>query len=242
MRLLIALFCILSLPICVADNTTHFRSGEQQVHLLELYTSEGCSSCPPAEAWLGNLLEHPDLWSRVVPVAFHVDYWNYLGWKDPFSSPQHSQRQRQYRAQGGVKAVYTPGFILGGEEWRSWFWSRNLKLPAEQAGNLSVSLDGKHLSARYQQRNEDDQWLELHVALLGFDLTTQVPAGENRGRTLTHQFVVLDLVSHLSSTGRWVFDWPESTRPGKTALAAWVTYPDRLQPLQATGGWLKQTP
>ena len=75
---------------------TKFTSGAQQVAILELYTSEGCSSCPPAESWLNNLKASPDLWKHFVPVAFHVDYWNSLGWTDRWSSPEFSERQRDY--------------------------------------------------------------------------------------------------------------------------------------------------
>src|SRR5437868_3719162 len=71
-----------------------FQSGEDQTVLLELYTSEGCSSCPPAEQWMTQLKNAPGLWKSFVPVAFHVDYWDYLGWKDVLSSPNYSQRQR----------------------------------------------------------------------------------------------------------------------------------------------------
>ena len=73
-----------------------FQSPERQVALVELYTSEGCSSCPPAESWLSGLKEKPGLWSEFVPVAFHVDYWNYLGWRDKWSSKEYSDRQRDY--------------------------------------------------------------------------------------------------------------------------------------------------
>ena len=70
----------------LAENSARFESGPTQVNLLELYTSEGCSSCPPAEAWLSEFSESEDLWRAVVPVSFHVDYWDNLGWKDIFSS------------------------------------------------------------------------------------------------------------------------------------------------------------
>ncbi|HEX4349582.1 MAG TPA: DUF1223 domain-containing protein, partial [Verrucomicrobiae bacterium] len=74
----------------------HFQSEVKQVSLVELYTSEGCSSCPPAEYWLNQLKHSPGLWKNFVPVAFHVDYWNSLGWKDHWSAPEFSERQRDY--------------------------------------------------------------------------------------------------------------------------------------------------
>jgi hypothetical protein len=78
--------------------TSTFQSGESATTLIELFTSEGCSSCPPADKWLSKFRSNPDLWSRVVPVAFHVDYWNNLGWMDRFSRPEFTERQRGYGA------------------------------------------------------------------------------------------------------------------------------------------------
>src|ERR1700733_854948 len=111
--LLLLIVSILGLGLTLqAQTTTRFESGPSQVSLLELYTSEGCSSCPPAEAWLSALSQSPELWKAVVPVAFHVDYWDNLGWKDWFSSREFTQRQRRYAANWGSGSVYTPAFIL----------------------------------------------------------------------------------------------------------------------------------
>ena len=96
----------------------HFQSGDGQTMLLELYTSEGCSSCPSAETWLSRLKQSPKLWQDFVPVAFHVDYWDYLGWKDPYATKAYTQHQHDYAAQWRSRSVYTPGFVLDGREWR----------------------------------------------------------------------------------------------------------------------------
>lgn len=222
--------------------TTHyaFNSGEQQVDLLELYTSEGCSSCPPAEAWFDGLLQHPDLWRRIVPVVFHVDYWNDLGWKDPFSTAANSQRQRRYQSEGGVNSVYTPGFVLNGSEWRGWFAGQPLPTSTTPAGLLSAQVANGRLQAVYRNEHAANQPLELQVALLGFDLTTQVTTGENRGKALTHQFVVLEHTTTLSEHNEWTLNAPD--RPvaaKKLGLAIWITRPKTQKPLQATGGWLQ---
>src|SRR6202020_1540486 len=79
-----------------AHAETTFQSGPQRVALLEVYTSEGCSSCPPAESWLSELKGSQGLWNEFVPVAFHVDYWNNLGWKDRFSDKQYTERKKSY--------------------------------------------------------------------------------------------------------------------------------------------------
>src|SRR5436190_11363063 len=89
-----------------------FESPERQTALLELYTSEGCSSCPPAETWFSKLKNAPGLWTNFVPVAFHVDYWNRLGWRDKFSDAQFSERQRAYAQLWSAENIYTPEFVL----------------------------------------------------------------------------------------------------------------------------------
>src|SRR5579862_6783150 len=93
---------------CIAAHAApiQFQSSERQVALVELYTSEGCSSCPPAEAWLSRLKDKPGLWSEFVPVAFHVEYWDALGWRDKWSSKDYSERQRDYAASWGSDNIY----------------------------------------------------------------------------------------------------------------------------------------
>src|SRR5271155_1572909 len=98
---------------CLADDLV-FDSTTRRVSLLELYTSEGCSSCPPAEEWLSKLKENPRLWKDYVPVAFHVDYWDGLGWPDRFASPAYTQRQRSYAQVWGGDTVYTPELVVDG--------------------------------------------------------------------------------------------------------------------------------
>src|SRR5262245_10264750 len=100
--------------------TVTFQSPDRRTALLELFTSEGCSSCPPAEAWLSRLKESPCLWKDFVPVAFHVDYWDRLGWEDPWGSRAYSQRLQSYARSWRNDSVYTPGFVLNGKEWRAW--------------------------------------------------------------------------------------------------------------------------
>ena len=91
---------------------TAFQSGHTQSSLIELFTSEGCSSCPPAEKWLSALKSNQDLWKKTVPVAFHVDYWDRLGWRDRFAKPEFTSRQQRYAAAWGGDSVYTPGLWL----------------------------------------------------------------------------------------------------------------------------------
>ena len=103
-RLLVVAFAILA-STAAAD-----RAADQPPTVVELYTSQGCSSCPPADAFLGELNKRPDL----LALAFHVDYWNYIGWVDPFAKPWSAQRQRSYQKSLNERFVYTPQMVVGG--------------------------------------------------------------------------------------------------------------------------------
>ena len=102
-----------------AGETLKLDSGNSRVALVELFTSEGCSSCPPADRWMSQLKDDKRLWKQVVPVAFHVDYWDYIGWPDRFATPEYSERQKNHRRLGNVYSVYTPGFLVNGREWQA---------------------------------------------------------------------------------------------------------------------------
>jgi len=223
-----------------------FQSGGQRVQVLELYTSEGCSSCPPADRWFSTLKQDDRLWRQLVPIAFHVDYWNYIGWEDPFSSPAYSERQRQYARGTGLSTVYTPGFLLNGREWSSFFGLRHLSLdPAPGAGSLTVSLDQQILQATWHAVGQSLTTPVLNIAVLGFDLVTRVEAGENRGRHLKHDFVVLGhKITPLSARGdSYVVTTelpPVSIRAPRHGIAVWINNEGDLTPLQATGGWIQQ--
>ena len=220
-------------------------SGQRQVTLVELFTSEGCSSCPPAEAWMNKLRDDPRLWREVVPVAFHVDYWDYIGWPDTFAVPANSERQREYRRQGLISSVYTPGLVSNGREWRGWFRHPVLDTSGKaDAGTLSISVDGDRFSARYSpSAGATTRGLMLNVARLGFSLSTKVSAGENHGRTLDHEFVVLGF-KQLPLTAAADAMSAAGTLPDarvsapKQGVAVWVSQGRSLAPLQATGGFL----
>ena len=214
-----------------------FSSGKKQVALIELYTSQGCSSCPPADEWLAHLKNKPGLWNEFVPIAFHVDYWDYLGWKDSFSKEAYSNRQRLHRKQGNVSVVYTPGFFLNGKEWRSRF-GRKIPSTGKPAGDLTANLKGNLLSVRYNssQSNAD----VLNIGILGFGYQTPIQAGENSNRVLHEDFVLLSHTKHKSSDGIWEVKLPEKVKPRakQYGLAIWVTNGNDLRPIQTTGGWL----
>src|SRR5438552_11447706 len=223
---------------------TTFESGDTQSSLIELFTSEGCSSCPPAEKWLSALKSSSDLWKKAVPVAFHVDYWDRLGWRDRFAKPEFTSRQQRYAAAWRGDSVYTPGFVVNGREWRDWFGNRTLsrERPAK-AGNLRVTLSNEiHLTDVFTREDSRTSPLQLHVALLGSNLESDVKRGENSGRKLRHDFVVLQLVKTdlIASGDRWIGSISISKQNAEKprAFAAWVSEEDVDPPIQATGGWL----
>ncbi len=239
--------CLATLLLAVALTNPalaqqRFTSGSEQVTLLELYTSEGCSSCPPAERWFNGLTDHPRLWREIVPVVFHVDYWNYLGWEDRFATSEYSARQRRYKSEGTVNSVYTPGVFALGWEWRDWRRrSADLPLTGESIGNLQLEVDGPTLAATFAPESGSDDLLDLYVAILGFGLETPVRAGENRGELLRHEFVVLGL-QRYSGKHEWRGELPEAVHGDEasaTAIAAWVAPRGQQRPIQAVGGWLK---
>jgi hypothetical protein len=213
----------------------HFASGETQTSLIELFTSEGCSSCPPAERWLATLHDTPGLWSDFVPVAFHVDYWNRLGWPDRFSTREFTQREYDYAAAWASSSVYTPCLVRDGAEWGG---SRSLAPSGAAAGKLTVSYDGTTLRAGFSPAvARADDAFEIHAAILGGGITSRVTAGENSGETLHHEFIALALV-HAPLGRDLTLPVPIVSGVTRHALAVWVTRRGELTPLQATGGWL----
>ena len=239
---------LLLAPLAAAGaDTLRLESPGPRVSLLELYTSEGCSSCPPADRWISKLREDPRLWREVVPVAFHVDYWDYIGWPDRFASPAFGARQREYARTRRVSTVYTPGFVLAGEEWRTWFFRPALNVDnTENAGKLTLDVDGQQASMSFAPSTPVAGSLDLHVAVLGFDLKTEVRAGENGGRTLEHDFVVLGYRT-LPTTRDKALHTAEFTLPpvkaesDRKAVAAWLSAPGDPWPVQVVGGWLGPT-
>ena len=176
------------------------KSGTATVPLLELYTSEGCSSCPPADKWLSDL--KPDT-KKIIPLAFHVDYWDYIGWKDKFSKAEYSDRQRKTAAFAGAGFVYTPQFLLNGRDFKGADTSRlNQAVSASQklASRANLSLNSITqtngeitIKATAQTVNPIDiNNADIFIAIYESKLVSQVNAGENNGRELKHDYVVRD--------------------------------------------------
>ena len=197
-------FLAMSLATANAAECTA-RSGPNTAALVELYTSEGCDSCPPADRWFSAFASHPS--PLVVPVAFHVDYWDYLGWKDAYAEPRYTRRQQDLGRLSGARAIFTPQVVLSGRDfaWRSADSSRAfeaIQLKPARA-NLEITSEGVS-SARVHAtlvpgvRPGD---LVVHVATTQSGIVTDVKAGENKGETLRHDFIVRDLATERRWSG-----------------------------------------
>jgi len=157
--------------------------------VIELYTSEGCNSCPPADRWLSTLKASPS----VVALAFHVDYWDRLGWKDRFASPAFTNRQATQQAGTGARFSYTPQVVIDGrdrKDWRSIGAPLSSRPPAVVA--VSLAREGDRYVATVVPGAGAPARLAAYWAVTEQDHVTAVRAGENEGATLRHDFVVRD--------------------------------------------------
>ncbi len=180
-----------------AAETIIISSNGQQTAVLELYTSEGCSSCPSADRWLAALVELPNDELDVLALAFHVDYWDYLGWKDRFGSPRYTSRQRQLGSNNNQRTIYTPEFFVDGKEARG---TRNVldkirsanKQQAQIQLKLSISKSSNALQIELESVTPDavDKPLRHRYFVYENQLMSDVTRGENSGERLFHQQVV----------------------------------------------------
>ncbi len=163
------------------------RSGSKVPLVVELYTSEGCNSCPPADKWLGTLKDRSD----VIPLAFHVDYWDRLGWTDRFASPDWTRRQNHAASRSGASFVYTPQVLVNARDYRRW---PTLPAPAVSTVDLSLAREGEAYVARLTRRGADaPAELMGYWAVTENGHRTQVRSGENAGASLQHDAVVREL-------------------------------------------------
>ncbi|WP_395373975.1 DUF1223 domain-containing protein [Marinicella sp. W31] len=237
----------LSLLLLIAFNPLHaqqtvsFSSGEYQTNLIELYTSEGCSSCPRADKWLSKLNDERKLWEEYIPLALHVDYWDYLGWSDRLAEHEFSLRQSKHKEEGNIRSVYTPGFVVNGSEWRGFFGvDRTIPQSGAKPGRMHLEAGKYTYSVQFDPAQ--DKNTKYHLAILGNGFAHQIKAGENGGKTLKHDFAVIALDSTYSENGVASFNAPIITHKGakQYAIVAWASNPDSLKPIQAVGGWLPE--
>jgi hypothetical protein len=191
----------LALPAAAAGCKA--ESGTKTVALVELYTSEGCSSCPPADRWLSGLAGRGHTPERVVPLALHVDYWDYIGWKDPYAKREFSQRQRKMSQLQRMALIYTPQVLLQGRDYPRWgspaFDTAVAAINARPArASIALEIHGAASGGIDTQASAKlvDPALAvdaaLYLAVYENRLTSRITSGENSGRTLTHDHVVLE--------------------------------------------------
>ncbi len=220
-----------ALPEARADEVPRAGAAADAVAVVELFTSEGCSSCPPADALLASLAADP----RVLALSFHVDYWDELGWPDPFASPASTSRQRAYAASLGARGLYTPQLVVGGAD--AFVGSDRGRATAGVASalahapavhvTLSVRADTEAaLTIGTRADGAPDGSLAL-VALVQRAATSQVRAGENAGRTLHHVNVVRTFATRPLGGGssRVSLELPRSLRRADAEVVAFVQAP-----------------
>jgi hypothetical protein len=222
--LLAAWHAAVAAPACSASSPAHSAA------LVQLFTSEGCDSCPPADRWLARLRSKGYTEERLVPLAFHVDYWDYLGWRDRFASPEFSQRHRDQASLNQARVVYTPQVFVDSREFRDW---RNedrvraeiARINARESGiRLDVSAsrlaDGRldvKLAAEGRP-NARELPAQVYVAVYENGLESQVTAGENKNVLLRHERVVRELLGPFALTAE-----------GRLATAQTITLPAGLR-------------
>ncbi len=217
--------------------------------LLELFTSQGCSSCPPADRLLARLAAEEG--SGVVPLAYHVDYWNYIGWTDPFSSARWSERQSRYaRRAFDTGRVYTPQVVVDGEADCVGSNEKRVRREIERArsraddGELTLAVRSAasadrlalEIGARVLRAAPGETW-DVMVALFEDDLVTPVPRGENGGRTLENSRVVRALAKAFSlpaeagaeRSQRWEIDLGEGWKRSDLGVAAFLQDPESMR-------------
>lgn len=219
-------------------------SGGTRIPLMEIYSSESCSSCPPADKWATSLRENKDLWRKFVPVVFHVDYWNDLGWVDGLSSNSMTKRQQNIAQTWAKPSVYTPAVVVNGQEWKAWGRNAIPEPGSTKAPKISIfaEKDGKYLVEveSLELLGAGEKFI-VRLAKLGVGLISKITSGENSGKELEHSFVVLGWdakpVSAKANKVYFKFD-NDNKKLARQAIAAWIERIDNPIPLQATGGYL----
>jgi len=208
-------------PAQAAPSACAARSGPTVPTVVELYTSQGCSSCPPAERWLSGLKGR----DGVVTLAFHVDYWDYIGWKDRYAQPQFTQRQNGSQRTSGARFAYTPQVIVDSRDAPAWSTlpAAALQPRAPATVGLALARDGDGLALTVTPGAGAPAALSGYVAVVDDGLSTPVGAGENRGATLQQDAVVRELLPwSLAGSQPATLRFAPHTAPEGGAARHWV--------------------
>jgi hypothetical protein len=180
------IFTSLLTSTAMAAGSCQATSAARAPTIVELYTSEGCSSCPPADKWLSTLKGKPD----VLALAFHVNYWDRLGWVDRFASAEATTRQHELARISGSAQVYTPQVVVGGQDWPQWPRLPAAATTADSPVSVSLQREGDAVTAQVSAGAGTSKRLAGYWAVLEDGHESKVRAGENSGATLRHDHVV----------------------------------------------------
>ncbi|QCX49412.1 DUF1223 domain-containing protein [Ralstonia pseudosolanacearum] len=239
-------------PAAASDcSALHSKSPPHTVAVVELYTSEGCNSCPPADRWLSRATADPQRW---VPLALHVDYWNGPGWNDPFSRAAFTERQRALGDATHASTIYTPEVFVSGRELRRWAdpadFSRAIKARNARPAQAEITLDATaggtqgmalQTHARFTLRPlaSGAEPTVAWIALTQNGLVSHPSGGENGGVELHHDHVVREWIGPIrlnepTTTWQGEIALPAGARPADVGLAALIERPRDAEILQAT--------
>lgn len=205
----------------------------QSFAVVELFSSEGCSSCPPADELLRLITQQAKANDqRVFTLSFQVDYWNYLGWVDPFSSSEFTRRQQQYARALGEASVYTPQMVINGQKGfvgsdgakAQQYIEKYLNTTASNSISLELESDGpKQVELSYSCDSISADTV-IHFALVESAIQSQVTAGENQGSVLKHDHIVREFktVPSAERKGNVVFERPSSADRGRFSVIAYI--------------------
>jgi len=223
------------------------KSPEHRVSLLELYTSEGCSSCPPADQFLAGLKGAGVTNIQLIPLAFHVTYWDYIGWKDPYASPAHDDRQRKTAQLDQARRIYTPQFVLNGSDYRDYeHFSENIRKVILQIAEIGLTLNASKSNKNTQVELKADlsasdiDEVVFYLVLYENELVSDVQDGENEGETLHHDYVVRKIhgpfvqkKKNEIASFKQTIDFDSGWKPEDLGLVAYAQNPRTGKILQA---------
>jgi hypothetical protein len=226
-------FVLLPFLLLVQDSGFVDGRGNDGFAVVELFTSEGCSSCPPADLLLTKIIDETGSAQRIYCLSFHVDYWNYIGWKDPYSDKSYSERQRRYSQSFLSGRIYTPQMVVNGtsefvgsseSEARKAIDAALRQSHAELLTVTSMEVENGRVTASFDFKGPERKYL-LNIALVERGLAQRVTRGENSGRKLTHDNVVRVLqTTEIPSAqkGKLTLTMPADANPASCSVIAYA--------------------
>ena len=223
------LFSALTLISSRTKPVSYKKTTGEKIVVMELFTSQGCSSCPPADALLGEYVSGKD--SHIIALSFHVDYWNRLGWADPFSKSDYSARQQQYSQHFPQHSVYTPQLVVNGREEVVGNDRKAIKklvqkeLAEKQQENILIEgvVTGRNSVSFHYKAAGNQPGEVLNIALVQKQATTNIKAGENAGVNITNHNIVRSFITQpLTNEGLGLINLPPSFKAADYSLVVYV--------------------